>query len=188
MSTAFVSSTAVTSATSGILAHGPVTYRYFRARVTAYTSGTVQGTLELFTAPAAMQSLGVGAVQSGTWSVSSAPVAAVTVGTSTYKNLSVLNVDNSIKASAGNVYSLTAYNAAASIRYLKFYNAATVTVGTTVPVSTIPLPPGLTTAFNAGAVGMYFNTQVHCAATTGFADTDTGAPTANDVILNLVYA
>jgi len=61
-----------------------------------------------------------------------------------------------------------------------------VTVGTTTPVLTFPLP-----ASGAGhisfAVPVKFGTAITVAATTGLADNDTGAPSANDVILNVFY-
>ena len=64
--------------------------------------------------------------------------------------------------------------------------AASVTVGTSTPVLTIPL------AENQGANveftnGIAFSTAITVAATTGVADNDTGAPSANDVIVNIFY-
>lgn len=40
----------------------------------------------------------------------------------------------------------------------------------------------------AGATGIAFSTAITVAATTGVADNDTGAPGANEVVLNLGYA
>ena len=77
---------------------------------------------------------------------------------------------------------------ATSVRYLKFYNAtaASVTVGSTTPILTFPLP-----ASSSGHIAfpypVGFATALSAAVTTGVADADTGAPAANDVILNVFY-
>lgn len=91
------------------------------------------------------------------------------------------------KASAGDVFTVTAYNAAASVRYLKFYNKATApTVGTDTPVLTIALQP--TAALNVNLQSQYFSTGIAYALTTGAADADTGALTLADIVgLNITY-
>lgn len=110
-------------------------------------------------------------------------------GLSIFRSLDLDESEEEIKASAGQLYGYYFYNAAASARYLKFYNAtaANVTVGTTTPVLTIPVP-----ATTAGHVsfehGIAFSTAISAAVTTGLADNDTGAPSANDFILNAFYA
>ena len=84
-------------------------------------------------------------------------------------------------------------NNATTTRFLKFYNAtaANVTVGTTTPVITIAIPGNasddVTGILNAGGHGVAFDTAITVAATTGLADADTGAPAANDVIVNIFY-
>jgi hypothetical protein len=81
---------------------------------------------------------------------------------------------------------------ATSTRFLKLYNAtaASVTVGTTTPVLTLALP-GNTSDDITGVIalpqGIKFSTAICAAATTGIADNDTGAPAANDVIVNIFY-
>lgn len=110
-------------------------------------------------------------------------------GLSIFRSLDLDETEEDIKTSAGQLYGYYFYNAAASARYLKFYNAtaANVTVGTTTPVLTIPVP-----ATTAGHVsfehGIAFGTAISAAVTTGLADNDTGAPSANDFILNAFYA
>ncbi len=71
--------------------------------------------------------------------------------------------------------------------------AASVTVGSTTPLDTIVVP-GCTSADvatviteNFGGYGLTFGTALTIAATTGFADNDTGAPGANDVIVSAYY-
>mgnify|MGYP000853190708 FL=1 len=111
-----------------------------------------------------------------------------TGGCTIFRTLDLDETEEDVKTSAGNVYGYYFYNAATSARYLKFYNAtaATVSVGTTTPVLTFPLPAG-----SAGHIAfpfpVGFATAICVAATTGLADADTGAPAANDVILNVYY-
>lgn len=96
----------------------------------------------------------------------------------------------SAKASAGDLTGVLGYNAAAAVRYVKFYNKASApTVGTDTPVLTIAIPA--TTAFDIQIPngGFYFSTGIAYALTTGAADNDTGALTAADILgLNVIYA
>src|SRR5258707_335692 len=57
-----------TSTTTGIF-EGPVNFRYFRARQTAWTSGSTTGVLELYTVPKALNTVPSAASQAGTWTV-----------------------------------------------------------------------------------------------------------------------
>lgn len=93
----------------------------------------------------------------------------------------------SAKASAGDVHCISGFNAAASVRYLKFYAKATApTVGTDTPVLTIALPVG---AFNINLNGHYIPTGIAYGMTTGAADADTGALTLADIVgLTITYA
>lgn len=95
----------------------------------------------------------------------------------------------SVKNSAGRFFKLRGYNAAASARYLKFYNKASApTVGTDTPVITIALPPLLSFELDMGLYGHYFSTGIAYAITTGIADSDSGALTSGDVqALNMWY-
>lgn len=96
----------------------------------------------------------------------------------------------SVKASAGTVYAVMAFNLNAAVRYLKLYNkASSPTVGTDTPVATFPIPASTT---GAGFVinldpGADFATGIALALTTGVADADTGAVAANEIFVHLVY-
>lgn len=110
-------------------------------------------------------------------------------GCDTNVNLDVDESEDAIKATPGTLYGFYFTNLHASAkRYLKLYNAtvANVSVGTTVPKLTIPLPPD-----SSGVVMMPwpvdFDTAITVAATTGFADNDTGGPGLNEVIVNTFY-
>lgn len=119
------------------------------------------------------------------WSTLAATTAG---GCSVFRTIDLDETEEEVKATAGQVYGYYFYNAANALRYLKIYNgtAASVTVGTTTPVLTLPLP-----ATSAGHISfpvpVAFSTAICVAATTGLADNDTGAPSANDVILNVFY-
>ena len=127
-------------------------------------------------------------IAAGTNTIGQVGVVPVTSGGLTiYRNLDLDETGISVKGSAGQVYGGFVYNANASIRYLKFYNKATAaTVGTDVPVLTVPLP-ATSLAILGAFSGVVFGTGISVGATTGLADNDTGAPSANDVIVNLFY-
>lgn len=115
-------------------------------------------------------------------------------GTTLYKNIDVDESEDQVKGTAGQVYWIHAINLKATPLFLKFYNvaAASVTVGTTVPDLTFPVPSAGDTN-GAGFTltipnGIEFDTAITVAATTGVADNDSGAPGANELILNLGYA
>lgn len=113
-------------------------------------------------------------------------------GCSIFRSLDLDESEEEVKASAGTVYGVWFSNMATSTRFLKFYNAtaASVTVGTTTPVLTLALP-GNTSDDISGVFsipqGIGFSTAITVAATTAIADNDTGAPSANDVIVNIFY-
>lgn len=123
------------------------------------------------------------------------PYAHATAGGATpYYNLDVDETEDEIKGTAGKVFWLHAVNLSASKLYLKFYNAtaANVTVGTTTPVLSLPIPTLATTngqgfTINFGDMGVQFSTAITVACVTGFADNSTGAPGANECIINLSY-
>lgn len=115
-------------------------------------------------------------------------------GTTLYKNIDVDESEDQVKGTAGQVYWLHAINLKATPLFLKLYNAtaASVTVGTTVPDLTFPIPSqgdtngaGFTLAIPNGIA---FGTAITIACTTGVADNDSGAPGANECIVNLGYA
>ena len=114
-------------------------------------------------------------------------------GVTPYKSLDLDESEEEVKATAGQVYFIHAMNLSNAKRYLKFYNdtAANVSVGTTVPVLTFVLgTPGDTNGAGftlAIPNGIAFSAAITIAATTGFADNDTGAPGANEVIVNVGY-
>jgi hypothetical protein len=110
-------------------------------------------------------------------------------GYTIFRSIDLDETEEEVKATAGQVFGWYIFNAAATTHYVKLYNAtaANVTVGTTTPVMTIPVPAG--SAANVEfANGIAFGTAITAAATTGVADNDTGAPAANAVVVNVLYA
>lgn len=92
-----------------------------------------------------------------------------------------------VKASAGQIYGYQLFNTTASaLRYVKIYNKAAPTSSDT-PIKTILVPPS-GGANLALPVGIACGTAIGIRITTGYADNDTGAVTAGDVIVNLDYA
>jgi hypothetical protein len=92
-----------------------------------------------------------------------------------------------VKGSAGTVYAVTVSNINAAIRYLKLYNSTTVTVGTTTPAITIPIPAGGVVNLILGTVGQRFGTGICIGMTTGAADNDTGAVAAGEIKAMISY-
>jgi hypothetical protein len=121
------------------------------------------------------------------------PQPRATGGLSVFRTLDLDETEEEIKATAGCLYKLRITNRTSSVRYVKLYNdtAANVIVGTTAPLDTIPVPANasdytvLTESF--GGMGLAFSAAICIAATTGFADNDTGAPGANDLIVSAYY-
>lgn len=121
------------------------------------------------------------------------PKPATSGGLTIFRSIDLDESEEEVKATAGQVYGMWVSNTATSTRFLKFYNAtaANVTVGTTTPVLTIAIPGNSSddiTGFFSSAHGIAFGTAITVAATTGVADNDTGAPGANEVIVNIFYS
>jgi hypothetical protein len=155
----------------------------------------------------------VNAVQSGTWNI--ATVTAVTgitnalpAGTSTIGDVGfaaratggltigrVISAAStnatSIKASAGRLHTIAAFNVNAAARYLKIYNKASApTVGSDTPVLTFAIPGNTAAAgFTIdSSIGWALSTGIAIALTTGITDADTGAVAASEIAVNLGYA
>lgn len=96
----------------------------------------------------------------------------------------VTNTAVAIKAAAGSVFDVRVINPNAAIEYLKFFNvaAASVVVGTTVPVFTVPIPASsFVTMSNEIRAQFEFTTAIAIFCTSVLADT--GAQTAPAVAL-----
>lgn len=105
---------------------------------------------------------------------------------SVYMNLDLGITGQMVKSSAGSLCGYFVYNNAASTRYVKFYNKATAATNSDTPVFVLAIPGG--SAANVFVTGMVtFTTGISIRATTGVANADNNAPTANDVVVNVFY-
>jgi len=114
-------------------------------------------------------------------------VSSTSGGLDIYRNLDLSVTGQVIKASAGQVYGWYLFNNASSVRYLKIYNKATAPTQADTPVMTIPIPAtsGANVEYN---IGLEFTAGISVRATTGIADSNTDAPSTNDVVINIFYA
>lgn len=110
-----------------------------------------------------------------------------------FRSLDLDETEEEVKATAGELCMLIITNTATATRWVKVYNAtaANVTVGTTTPIYTFGIPGNSSDDVIGGFAGgngcVKFDTAITLAATTGVADADTGAPGANDVVVNAGY-
>jgi hypothetical protein len=131
------------------------------------------------------------ALATGTNTIGNVGLAARTSGGWTpYRCLDLDETEEEVKATAGQLGGWFLSNLhATDARFVKFYNAtaASVVVGTTAPVLTIPLGAG-EKANVEFTQGIAFSTAITIAATNALADADTGAPGANEVVGMVLYA
>lgn len=152
-----------------------------RIRATAYTSGT----MNVRAIPVAMMQDIAPALSGGTLtSIGGASAGSGALTTVARLASAAASVNATVaKASAGRVYKIYGYNAATTVRFLKLYNKSSApTVGTDVPVVTIPLTPSREFDIDLGLIGQYFSSGISYGLTTGAVDTDTGVLTAADVV------
>jgi hypothetical protein len=103
-----------------------------------------------------------------------------------YRTLDGQPTGGSIKSTPGQVGGWYIANNASAVRYVKLYDKATAPTAGDTPKVTIALPAN--SAANVLSVsGIDFTTGIGLRVTTGVADADAGAPTANDVVINLFY-
>jgi hypothetical protein len=106
---------------------------------------------------------------------------ALTPTASTINSAATTNA-TSVKNAAGTLYSIAASNVNAAARFLKIYNlAAAPTVGSSVPVLTIPIAANSSVNLNFGTYGLRLGTGIALAITGAAADADTTAIGASDV-------
>lgn len=99
-----------------------------------------------------------------------------------------LDIDESAEVASAvpcKVKALHVFNANAAIRYLKLYNKATAADQNDTPIYTFGVPASNGFVVNLDKCELPFATGLSIRATTGIADNDTGAPSANDISINL---
>lgn len=180
---AFVSSGNITAA--GLYAIDVSAVSLVRIISTAYTSGTANF-VSIVTVNGNMQPSAASVAVTGTATVSGTVTANQgTLLTGTTYNLVTAATTNaaSVKSTAGNLFELTISNPTATAAYVKLYNKASApTVGTDVPVLTIPVPATAagvgTVTLNLGILGKRFATGIAIAVTGAAVATDTTATVA----------
>ena len=168
----------VYSVTQGAAPDGAAIAKGGNPVLVAGTDGTLMQTLSVDTTGAIK--LGAGSNNIGNVGISPA----------TPHNLNSAATTNatSVKNTSASLYSLVASNTGASIRYLKLYNKASApTVGTDIPVLTLPIPAGSFINPPLGAMGARFATGLAYAITGAAADADTTAVAAGEVKVKLDY-
>ena len=159
-----------------------------RVRATARTSGTqswrfAQGAYATEPIP--------GTQVSATQPVSGTVTITNPTGT-TYNVVTAASTNSAVvKATAGTLYEITISNPTATAAYVKLYNKATApTVGTDVPVMTIPVPATSATtmpiALTFGQVGKRFAAGIGIACTAAAVATDTGVSVVG-IQINATY-
>ena len=108
-------------------------------------------------------------------------------GLSAYRRVGLNATGQLVKDSAGQVFGWYLSNTGAGGVFVKLYDLDTApTVGSSVPVMTLYVPPG-GVASAEHVNGISFSNGVGVAATTLVGDADTTAPASNAVIANLFY-
>lgn len=161
--------------------------RFFRIRITGQTAGTTSVAVVASDAEFAAQNTQVGGSVTVAGTVGVAASAAASGVTVTRVKSAATTNATLLKAVAGNLYGVHVSNTTSSAKFLKFYNKATApTVGTDVPLFTIPIAPN-------GRVDIDFTFPVRftlgigIAITGAVADTDTTVTAVDDVTGLLVW-
>ena len=164
-------------------------YQWFRVRCTTAATASTSPTWSIRRGSYATEPI-PGSQVSGTQAVSGTVTANWgTITTGTNYNVVTASSTNAavVKASAGALFELTVSNVTATPVFVKFYNKTTApTVGTDVPVLTVPVAANTTVPAQFGTVGKRFATGIGIAVTAGAAATDTAAAVAG-VQINATY-
>lgn len=116
--------------------------------------------------------------------------AAATLGVGlpySYRAAASSNQDSQVvKNAPGQLYSMQLFNPSAAVRYVKVYNKATGPTSADTPVCRYMLPAGGGVSGNL-PMGCIFSAGISFRITTGVADSDANAATADDVLVNFIY-
>jgi hypothetical protein len=181
----------LSTSAAALTATFPCPCRYFRARVSAYTSGTVTVVAYMRAAPFPVVFSGLVTVNSGTQLIGDVSLQsrANNSGTASKSHLVSAATTNAtiIKASAGKVLSARVSNTNAAWRYVKLHNIATTPTAGSGVVETIGVPPGATVSWEL-LYGSGFSTGIGMTMVTGSADSDATAVAVGDLIADIFYS
>ena len=166
MGTFMIGTTAIANGNYVVAVAG---YKSFRANITAYTSGTINVTTRTNIASGYQQvfaylvnQLSFEDPTNGIARIQEKKVLAATNVALTSSSL-YGDVDVLAKNSAGNVYSVTACNLNAAIRYLQIHNRTTAPSNPNVPAISIPMVQNEKIVLGEdffGTTGVYFDTGI----------------------------
>lgn len=157
-----------------------------RVRLTAIGSGSQVwvGQRTQLGMPNALNTSTAAVTQSGTWSVTSTPV---TVTTHTKTAAASTNA-TSVKTTAARLWSIQAENKTASTKWIKLYaKTSAPTVGTDIPLLSIPVPANGFINYYFGTHGIAWPTGLAYAMTGAQANSDTTALAASDLFIVMSY-
>jgi len=177
----------ITTATAPGIYVFPVLARFVRARVTAFTSGSING--RAYMRNAVFMPIQAQWIQGSVTQNIAAPAAlptelrasaTATGATSTRVNAAAGVNATVLKATAGNVFDIILFNASATPKFMRFYNKATAPITTDVPLMTMVLAPGVITRI-APVVPIRFAAGISYNITGALPDNDATAVAAQDV-------
>ena len=106
-------------------------------------------------------------------------------GVNKWRTASLVLTGQVAMAKSGNFYGGFIVNDNAAARYVKLYDKATAPTEADTPFSTIIIGPKSTFPIVVPTQGVKLTSGLSARGTTGIADNDTGAPTANDLNVTL---
>lgn len=159
------------------------------AAATAGSTGSVTAKLRLMTSQLDTISTAVAAIQTATQLIDDDQTGATGLS---YISVGTTEDEHAVKASAGRLFSITATNTNAAVRYLKCENdtAANTAPGTDTPEIRIAIPGATTGAgftANFGPAGVAFSNGLTCWLVTGAADSDVAEVAANEIMVFYTY-
>jgi hypothetical protein len=185
--------TSVTTAVAN--GFGPIRARYLRARVSAFTSNTSSAvTLVLRTVSLFPELINTNVTNASLTVIPGLNLSSLAVAagsTSSFVKSAATTNATSLKASAGNVFSIYLINNSAAVKYFKLYNKASApTVGTDTPVAVVGIPATGNNFVMDGSTWapLRFSTGIAYAITGAVTDADTTAVAVNDVSGWVIWA
>lgn len=175
-------STDITTDTATVLREFVTAARYFRARVSVYSSGTVTAVPTLRTAMPSGRSIYISGAVPFTSQLSASAATGGIATTSRLASSAATTNCTLVKASAGRNFKFAGFNTTASAKFIKFYNASTVpTAGGGTVIYNRALPPGAF-SYDWADIGYYHSTGIGYCITGAAADADTTALAAGDIV------
>lgn len=140
------------------------TFRLYETRDAVIDDVQITGAITLGAGAAAIGT--VTAAQTAAASLRAALGVATTGGALPFQLTNVVAAAQAVKASAGTLYSIQAYNPSAAVAFVQVHNVAAPVLGTTVPLQSFAVGPGLAADVTLPAAGLQYSAAISVAATT----------------------